>query len=291
MPDSPSSPSWEQRQRFRLIEALAIAAGGVRLADLRDHFDLSTRRASQDLRAYAKLCPGNLLQDAETGVLRPSDHFQPRFMPSRARDWLPLLERLALAEGLDHHLSALLPGAFETLEPPTRDFDIGVLHRCITAIRERRQLRLVYQSMSSPQPRSLLLEPHVLVDVGRWHMRAWSDTHQGWRDFLLSRVRGLPELGARAGSDPAADWDWQHPLIVRIGAHPGLSPAQREVVEHDYAMTHGVAERPVRLALAPYLLRMLGVGRGDRERAAAEQQIVLLNPELLDSLDRLGSRP
>jgi len=289
-PESPT-PGWDQRQRFRLLEALLISSGGLRLSDLRDHFDIGTRRAERDLREYAQYCPGNLDFDAQTGIYRASDDFVPRFMPAHARDWLPLLRSHGLADGIGSALGSLLPSAVESLEPPARDFDVAVLHRLVTAIREKRAVRIDYQSMSSDTPRSLRIEPHALVDVGRWHARAWSELHNDWRDFLLSRIYQRPDFDGASSRDPQDDWDWQHHVSVRLVAHPGLTPHQRAVVENDYAMTHGVHERPVRIALVPYYLRMHGVGRGDRDRPAAEQQIVLANADEIAALDRLGRRP
>lgn len=84
------------------------------------------------------------------------------------------------------------------------------------------------------------------------------------------------------------DWDWHQHVAIRIAAHPDLSPAQKRVVEQDYGMLHGQRETRVRVALAPYYLRMLGIGRDDRQRPPQEQQIVLLNAADLDALNRLG---
>jgi hypothetical protein len=142
--------------------------------------------------------------------------------------------------------------------------------------------------VSIPEPRRLEIAPHVLVFAGRWHARAWSATHEGYRDFLLSRICGLPELLAACERDPVQDWDWHHDVVVRIAPHPELSPAQKRVVEQDYGMLHGMRETRVRVALAPYFLRLLGIGSGDRTRPAQEQQIVLLNASDLAALNRLA---
>jgi predicted DNA-binding transcriptional regulator YafY len=178
--------------------------------------------------------------------------------------------------------------AAETLEAPAREFDVRVLARLNTAIRERRWLAVDYQSMTNPDPRRLEIAPHVLVFAGRWHARAWSATHEGYRDFLLSRICGLPELLGPCERNSDKDWDWRNDVAIRIAPHPDLSPAQKRVVEQDYGMLHGMRETRVRVALAPYFLRLLGIGRGDRARSAQEQQIVLLNAADLDALNRLS---
>lgn len=279
---------WDQRQRFRFIEAHAIWRGQVRVADVRDSFGITTGKAEKDLASYAKLAPGNLRRERQTGEYRPTDGFVPRFLRGTATEYLQVLRNHELGEELPLAMAASGMVAAETLEPPAREFDVRVLARLNTAIRERRWLLVDYQSMTHPEPRRLEIAPHVMVFAGRWHARAWSATHQSYRDFLLSRICGLPELRGACERDPQLDWDWHNDVAVRIAPHPDLSPAQKRVVEQDYGMLHGMRETRVRVALAPYFLRLLGIGRGDHARSAQEQQIVLLNAADLDALNRLS---
>lgn len=283
-----ASLPWDQRQRFRFIEAHVIWRGQIRVADVRDSFDVSTGRAEKDLLAYQRLAPGNLVRDRRTGEYLPTDTFVPRFLRGTANEYLQVLRNHELGDDLPLAMVASGLGATETLEPPAREFDVRVLARLNTAIRERRWLAIDYQSMSHPEPRRLEIAPHVLVFAGRWHARAWSATHESYRDFLLSRICGLPELLGPCERSPEHDWDWRNEVAVRIAPHPGLSAAQKRVVEQDYGMVHGMRETRVRVALAPYFLRLLGIGHGDRSRSAQEQQIVLLNAGDLAALDRLA---
>lgn len=281
--------TYERRVRYRLVEALLISAGAVRVADLRDAFELSTRRAERDLQDYAARWPGQIERDKETGLWLATDGFVPQVLLGSAREWLQVLRQHGFADSLSGAMGEATGLRVETLEAPAREFDIRVLRQATAAIRERRWLTVVYQSMSRPEPRQLKIAPHALVDVGRWHLRAWSEAHTDHRDFLLSRVRGVPQLGEFSRQSEDSDWDWQRQISLRIGPHPGLTAAQREVVEHDYGMIHGVLERSLRLALVPYELKRLGIGRGDVQRTPAEQQIVLLNHADLEALDRLAS--
>lgn len=280
--------SWDQRQRLRFVEAHVIWRGSIRSGDLRDVFDISTGKAEKDLSLYLKLAPNNLSRDTQTGEFKPTDQFVPQFLRGTASEYLQVLRNQEL--GTDLPLAMVAGGqmAAEVLEVPTREFDVRVLARLNTAIREQRYLRIDYQSMTHPEPRRLQIAPHVLVCAGRWHARAWSATHEAYRDFLLSRICGIPELLGPCERNPELDWDWRNDVSIRIAPHPELSPAQKRVVEQDYGMLHGMRETHVRVALAPYFLRLLGIGRGDRARPAAEQQIVLLNAADLDALNRLS---
>lgn len=278
----------DQRQRFRFIEAFAIWRGQVRVADVREAFGITTGKAEKDLALYTQLAPDNLARDRQTGEYRLDDGFEPRFLRGTASEYVQVLRNHEL--GVDGSLAVMDSGAVaaETLEAPTRGFDVRTLARLNAAIRERRWLAIDYQSMTHPEPRRIEIAPHVLVFAGRWHARAYSAAHEAYRDFLLSRICGLPELLGPCPRDPAQDWDWRNDVGVRIAPHPELSPAQKRVVEQDFGMLHGMREIRVRVALAPYLLRLLGIGRGDRARSAQEQQIVLLNAGDLDALNRLA---
>lgn len=289
MPIAPQkSLPWDQRQRLRFIEAHAIWRGSIRAGELRDSFDISAGKAEKDLALYARLAPDNLRRDPETGEYAPTDAFVPQFLRGTASEYLQVLRNHEVATDLPLAMAASGHVAAETLEAPTREFDIAVLARLNTAIRERRWLAVEYQSMTHPQPRRMEIAPHVLVFAGRWHARAYSATHESYRDFLLSRICDLPELLGACERSPEQDWDWRNFVTVRIAPHPALSAAQKRVVEQDHGMLHGMRESRVRVALAPYFLRLLGIGRGDTARPAHEQQIVLLNASDLDALNRLS---
>jgi predicted DNA-binding transcriptional regulator YafY len=123
--------------------------------------------------------------------------------------------------------------------------------------------------------------PHALVFDGlRWHARAFSYTHDQFRDFVLARMSSA-ELKLSAEVDSSEDAVWHEFVLVRIGAHPGLSAPQKEAVEFDYAMESGVLEHKVRAALVPYFLQAMRISRDDLARDAMAQQIVLLNRDEL----------
>jgi predicted DNA-binding transcriptional regulator YafY len=280
---------WEVRQRLILIEARLIWAGCLTTQDLRGAFGISRSQASKDIALYESLAPDNLQYDLRGRCYRAARSFQPRFLHGTSREFLRAL-RLFDPES-EHPLITLASetAAVELLEMPEREFDVVTLQRVNTAIRERLQLRVDYQSMRVPEPRPLQLSPIALVHTGlRWHLRAFSLSHERFIDVLLSRMRGVPELLDEPGMSADEDWEWKSIVPVRIGAHPGLSAHQRAVIETDYNMQAGVLERRLRIALVPYYLRLMNVGKDDRKRPPEQQQIILLNPEELSELDRLA---
>jgi len=289
MVSADESIRWELRQRLIAIEARVTWAGRLTTGDLRRAFGISRSQASKDLARYQELCPWNLRYDRHEKCYRARDDFRPRFLHGTAREFLRALH--FTGEGGASPLTSIAADitSVEVLEPPQREFDVITLQRVNTAVRESRALVVEYISMNTAAPRELELSPHALVFTGsRWHVRAHSTYHHDFRDFLLSRMRPVPELGGAAARGVDQDHDWQTMVNVRIGAHPGLSPAQQAIIEHDFGMVSGVLERRMRLALVPYYLQLMRVGKGDTERDPASQQIVLLNATELGRYDRLS---
>lgn len=135
--------------------------------------------------------------------------------------------------------------------------------------------------MTRLQPATHNVSPHTLVFTGlRWHIRAYSESHHEYRDFVLARILRVKNLG-RAFPPPFDDELWEKLLAVEIGPHPGLNAAQRAAIERDYGMQDGKCVTQVKAALLPYFLQLLRIGNDDLQRNAGEQQVVLLNREAL----------
>ena len=70
----------------------------------------------------------------------------------------------------------------------------------------------------APARQTRLIVPHTLVDSGmRWPVRAYCEKN---RDFVLSRLRGEPEVLDESGHDRAGDAGWAAEVAVVI--EPGL---------------------------------------------------------------------
>ncbi len=282
---------WDVRQRLMFLEARAIWAGSVAPADLRETFAVTGAQADKDFALYLAQCPDNLLPAEKGPGYTASDRFEPRLLRGSAQEFLLVLRNHGLKAGApDSPLAALLGGIApaEVVERPEREFDVRILQRVIAAIREKRWLAAEYQSMSHPEPRGLLIAPHALAGAGRWHVRAFSQAHKGYRDFLLARINGIPELKGPCEKSPQDDWDWRNFVHVKVGAHPGLTPAQKRVIESDYGMHNGLIERAVRVALVPYYLQMLGLSKESVAASPAEQPLTLLNRAELEVYNRFS---
>ncbi|WP_194971500.1 WYL domain-containing protein [Methylobacter sp. BlB1] len=276
---------WEQRQRLTLLETTVFWSGSVSTNALMDNFGISRVQASKDLTLYQAMCPDNIRYDKFLKRYVIEATFKPTFMEGTAREFLQVLKVQRVgARGAVLTLINNLP-TVEIVESIFRQINRAVLQTVNQAIVTGKEIRVCYQSMTRPVPTELQLSPHALVFDGlRWHMRAFSRTHNEFRDFVIARVLSAEFIGV-TDINSSNDLAWQQFVTVRIGPHPGLSDSQKAAIEFDYAMENGVLEHKVRAAVASYFLKAMRIGPDDKEREAVVQQIILLNRnELKDYL-------
>ncbi len=275
-PDSSadSSPRWSVERRLEFIASRLSWERRINRADLVHRFGVSPNQATADLRRFADLNPGALVYDTRSKIYRAGTAWD---RPD-AQDVAELLRELRLcAEGVLPLAGTVLATApaLALAEPPVRIVDPEILSVVLGAIRDRRAVGAVYQSFSTPRPRSRRLEPHALVFDGfRWHVRARDIEDDAFKDFVLGRLSETADIGVAAlGAD--ADVAWNTMITLDVRPHPGLSPAQRAAVEVDYGMERGKVLLTCREAVLYYLQRRLGLTQGHEGRPPEDQHIVL----------------
>lgn len=96
-----------------------------------------------------------------------------------------------------------------------------------------------------------------------------------YKDYVLGRLSKaglLNDAVVPAGHDR----EWFKWTVLVIAANPGLSPAQKKIIERDYGMHNGAAELRVRAALAYYAKHRLGLDLPASARRPEDQHVVLL---------------
>lgn len=275
-----SGLKWDVRQRLTLLEATAFWTGELITNFLTDRFSISRVQATKDIGLYLSFRPNNLRYDRSLKRYLITEQFQPLLITGHPQECLQVLQASNASAPSVVTLMGNLP-TVEMINMPNRLIDLDVLRPVMQATRFGLLLEIAYQSMSTPEPRLRQVAPHTLVFDGfRWHMRAFSVYHDQHRDFVLARIHHARLLGKPSGPCPT-DMAWEHFLTVKVGPHPGLSDAQKQAVERDYAMTAGCFITQVREALLPYFLLAMRLGKDDSQREAITQQIVLLNREEL----------
>jgi hypothetical protein len=270
---------WGAEQRLEFIEFRAFWEGGVNRSDITERFGVSVPQASSDLGNYRELAPSNLIYDASAKRYVAAPDFKPLFLKPDPDRYLSQLK--AVAENLigpDEAWIGESPDA-EAMPVPARRVDPSLFRTLLAVIREGCSIEVRYQSMSPTRPDALWrrITPHAFGSDGlRWHVRGYCHLDGDFKDFILSRWRGVRDIGppgARAGQDG----DWQETFKVVLEPNPALSPSQRDAVAWEYLMPHGRAILAVRKALLYYLRKRLRLDvDGD---TPAERPVIVANRE------------
>jgi hypothetical protein len=270
---------WGVERRLEFIEFRLFWEGQVNRGDLMNVFGVSVNQASTDLNRYIGMAPGNMAYDKSARTYVRSTEFAPRFLKPDASRYLSQLRSVAdgILERADAWIGQFL--SYDAAPTPVRGINAKTLCSVVAAIRRSEAIEIRYQSLSRPEPRWRWIAPHAIAFDGfRWHARAYCETDQTFKDFLLSRMLETRDTKP-SGVAPDADGDWNEFVTLEIGPHPGLSETQKKVIALDYGMRGDKAKIRVRKALLYYALKRLGLDTDPTVRRPQDQQIVLLNRE------------
>ncbi|MGE8181977.1 helix-turn-helix transcriptional regulator [Pseudomonas mandelii] len=269
---------WDLALRYRLIETVVWWEGRLTTGHLIQSFGISRQQASKDINTYiTEHAPKNLTYDKQLKGYVPSKHFKPLFIDDSASAYLHLLNqthsRAPHVEGL-----ALAYAHTMVLEVPDRTIRPEILRPLLKACRHSEVIEVEYVSLANPNPETRLIAPHTLVYTGmRWHVRAYCEKNREYRDFVLSRLRGLPEFERKTENLISADEDWNTEVEVIIEPDSRLKPEQKAIIEVDFGMREGVLVIPTRRALVKYVLQRFQIDPKKLDPKAAAQQIAVKN--------------
>ena len=279
------SVRWDLALRYRLIETVVWWEGRLTTNHLMQSFGISRQQASKDINTYiSEHAPKNLEYDKYLKGYVPSKQFKPLFIDNSASAYLHLLnqshDRAPHIEGL-----ALAYAHTEVLQVPDRSVRPEVLRPILRACREGLRLECEYVSLSTPGVEAHLIAPHTLIYTGmRWHVRAYCEKNHDYRDFVLSRFRGTPDLmDNQSGNTREEDSDWNSQVQVIIESDSRLKAEQAAIIETDFGMSDGQLVIDTRGALVQYVLQRYQIDPTKVHAKATAQQIVVANLDELQS--------
>ena len=269
---------WDHLLRYRYIEVISLWEGRLTTGHLTRCFGIGRQQASKDINLYAReIAPGNIEYDKFLKGYRPTAEFVPRVTRGTADEYLHLMTRDEQLMGVFESLPLTTAGV-EQLRLPVRDVAPAVLRPMIQAARQGLRLEVDYVSLHNPDREGRIIVPHTLVYTGfRWHVRAWCEKNQDYRDFVLSRFRGEGELLDSSPRCAGDDEQWNTMVSIEVIPDPRLSAAQQEVVARDYGMEDGTLCLDTRATLVNYLLRLLPLDAQRPQDNPLAQQIVIRN--------------
>lgn len=269
---------WDLALRYRLIETVAWWEGRLTTNHLMQSFGISRQQASKDINTYInEHAPKNLEYDKYLKGYVPSKNFKPLFIDDSASAYLHLLnqnhERAPHIEGL-----ALAYAHTEVLHVPDRSVKAEILRPLLKACREGLRLETEYVSLNTPTAEIRLIAPHTLVYTGmRWHVRAYCEKNRAYRDFVLSRLRGLPDLLDKSDYGRDQDDAWNTEVEIIIEPDSRLKPEQKSIIENDYGMINGQLVVNTHGALVQYVLQRYQIDPNMVQAKATAQQIMVAN--------------
>lgn len=273
---------WDLLLRYRYIETIALWEGRLTTRHLCDTFGIGRQQASKDINNYKRaIAPDNLLYDKYLKGYKPTDNFVPQVTAGLADEYLHLMARNNELSSVFESLSINVANV-EVLSVPVRDVKPEVLRPIMQAARQQRRLDVGYVSLANPDYEGRIIVPHTLVHTGlRWHVRAWCEKNQEYRDFVLSRFRDIPEIMDESPHGAAGDEEWNTQVTLRIVPDPRLSADQKGVIALDYGMENGALEITTRGKLVHYALKQLQIDLREPADDPAVQQIIVENREAL----------
>lgn len=269
---------WEQQLRLRFIEIVVQWEGQFATNHLMDTFNIGRQQASKDISAYNEhINPDALKYDASKKRHVPNTAFTPQITHGTVDEYLTLLSSNTTEHSLFAGLS--IDGSqSEVVQLPIRSLSPSIIRPLLQACKERQRLDVDYVSIHRPSREGRVIVPHTLVNNGkRWHVRAWCEQNQDYRDFVLSRFRGSAELMGESQHGIEGDVKWNTLVPIIIKPDMRLSDEQQEVVELDYGMTKGELVIHTRGALVHYVLQGLQIDTQVMQIKPEAQQICVAN--------------
>lgn len=265
--------AWFEEQRLRFIESHLFWAGRINRNDLVQRFGIHVAVASLDLRHYQDAAPRNALYDLRRKTYVTGPAFSPLFGPPQPQH---LLGHALLEDGV-----AELIAPFTTLPTLARAVSPVALRNVIVAQREAAAVRIFYRSLRVPEGEWRWIVPQQMIHDGlRWHVRAYCELREDYRDFVISRIQDADTIRPQDIALPD-DHDWQTLIELHLAPHAKLTDAQRELVAYDYQMPADGLRVSVRRALGWYFLVSLGL---DHDLGPPRQLLQLSNATLRKTL-------
>lgn len=268
--------------RYRMIEIVALWEGRLTTNHLIQSFGIGRQQSSKDINSYlADIAPNNLVYDKHLKGYKPSDSFIPKLTCGHADEYLHILSR---REDMTVTFANLDMGFEHTamIRPVTRNIAPEVLRPLVQAIREKRRVDICYTSLKDGETVERIISPHTLVCTPlRWHVRAYCEHADGYRDFVLSRIHGVPDINDNAASGKQDDRLWNTNVTIELIPDARFNEKQKAVIEKDYGMLNGKLSIPTNASLIRYLLDAYNIDIHMQKIRPQGQQIIVSNMDEL----------
>jgi hypothetical protein len=257
---------------------LAYWAGEVNSSHLSHSVKISAQQAKKYLAEYQQHHPENLKYCPSQKAFLPQAVFKCSYIDANVNSYLNWLYHPTPEHVFSNRVSDIPNIINSSLNLPPRAVEPLVMRGLVKAIKQQRRIDVGYVSLSNPDGEGRIIQPHVFVKTGlRYHLRAYDEKHKEFRDFVLSRFTGEPDLLGKATHHANQDEAWNTKVPVMLAPDQRLSTQQKRVIERDYQMQNGTLVINSRAALVQYLLQEMQVSTKFIDIIPEAQQLVLVN--------------
>lgn len=263
---SPLSPSL---RRLRDMEVLLLWEGALENARLREVFGVRAVQASRLLATFLAAHGEDVERESPHSPITRGAKFRPTYAGTSPDEYLELI-----ATTQPRQVAPFIEDLRLDLTPVRPEIFAAVAQACL----RKTGLRIAYRSLSNPEGESRFVFPHSVVRAARrWHMRAWCELRQDYRDFALGRITQVSTEAVNALKTEADDVDWNTLANLVVGPHPLLSEGQSKLLRDEYFS--GKSERTVRVrtSLVSYTIQDLRLAVDLERQVPPEYQLILKN--------------
>lgn len=283
-------------KRYIVLELILQWRGAINSRDLKVLFNISHDTAKRTLQSYTKQYPENITYNAHLKKHQPSSKFVPKLSDCQFDAYISIFERLLYKQGEEtENVEALtsestnyctktnqqvqkspvsLITAITKIKHPQRQLQPELMRVIIAACQYHQRVEVDYLSLNNPDYEGRIIQPHTIVhDGSRWHVRAFDEKSQTFRDFNLARFKSKAVVEGNATVTLEQDTAWNTIVELEIIPDTRLSQIQKECIEQEFQMQQGKLLITCRAALVNYLLLNLRLDQYRSEGVA--QQIIL----------------
>lgn len=263
------------QQRLRNLETLFIWEGALDNSRIREVFGLQPVQASRLVTSFISEHGDGVMRVTPHAPVTATPEFKPAHESCGADDYLRLVESVRPSDmapfvmDVRHDLSPVSPAIFSVM---------------VQACRNKAGVDVFYRSMSAPDGVVRRIFPHSLVRAARrWHVRAWCELRQAFRDFALGRVATAFLAEAETPMGIQQDREWSEFVRLVVVPHPALTSAQQSLVRHEYLGGEKSKTLEVKQALAGYVIQDMRIGLDQQRDLPPSFQFFLANAQELPS--------
>lgn len=262
--------------RLLQMELILRWEGRLGNARLRDVFGLSQIRASQWIKEFRDAYPDWTQWNSVSRTFDATWRFYQNKL--NKQDFSSSLTQyssiIGLNSSIDNENTSVIVAAFPEITTPDPQIFSTLSH----AAKLNRQVEIEYRSMKEPEPHSRIISPHSIVRAGRrWHVRAYSNLNQQFRDYTLGRISSVKILNDHAEKVMQDDMAWMTEVPVRLIAHPELSYEQETVIRYELFGNTSARVTSCRGALVSYFIQDVRAAVDVDKQKPPEYQLAIGN--------------